>query len=476
MKKVFLVRLKPEVYARNSHPVGFRPPYILKYIEALLKREDICFVDIEDYRVSNFSYKDALRRIDKQPPHVIVISISALNANTSLEFCRKVKENKKNIFIIGVGQDVTARIEEYKKMRELFDVALAGEAEAEVSSIIKDIAAGACPQSLKNTYKDSSEVITVPNLDSLPPLVYSRDLLKKYYLAYPLKIAKRLVWGHILSSRGCPHGCVFCSQVMRESYGTVTRLRPAKSVVDEMEQLIKTGANIISFDDDNFTADSGHVEMICREIKIRKFKVKWIVHARVDEVSAPLLKEMKAAGCVLIRFGVESGSEKVLKALGKTKDTKLWLKKAGESVKEAKSLGMAVACLFIVGSPFETKEEVCQSMRLARELSPDIIQVAYFTVYSGSKIYKALHKQHENNFLPASYHYGIPSVNLSSMSSKDLREVQARFYRNFLIRPVFLAKHFFYHLPFYVTNPRILRNFIRGGAKVLGFYRNKGKQ
>jgi len=240
---------------------------------------------------------------------------------------------------------------------------------------------------------------------------------------------------------------------MRESYGKIIRRRSAGNIVDEMESLLKSGVNIFTFDDDNFTTSAEHVRAICEEIISRRLQLKWIAHARVDEVSPYLLKKMKEAGCVLLRFGIESGSERILKILDKTSSPSTWLKKSADAVQQAGDTGISTACLFIIGSPTETKEDIFRSIRFAINLSPDIIQVAYFTPFPGSMAHKLYRRELEGTPLSGIYHYNSPLVNLSGMGNDELKKIQVLFYKKFLMRPVFLIRHFLNYKAFYLSNP-----------------------
>ena len=95
-------------------------------------------------------------------------------------------------------------------------------------------------------------------------------------------------------------------------------MRSAKNVVDEMEYLHKTyGAKNFTFYDDAFTVDQTRVEEICKEIHERKLKIKWDCGTRVDMVTKDLLQKMKDAGCIAVWFGVEAGSQQVIRCNGK---------------------------------------------------------------------------------------------------------------------------------------------------------------
>jgi len=192
---------------------------------------------------------------------------------------------------------------------------------------------------------------------------------------------------------------------------------------------------------------------VCNEIKRRNLKVNWIIHARIDEITNPLLKLLGESGCILIRFGMESGVERIVSLLKKTNNAKAWLDKSKSVVQTAQSNGINVACLFIVGAPTETLQEVEESISFARDLNPDIIQVAYFTPFPGTQAYKLYGKKvSEEAPNEQQYHYSAPKINVSAMTDKELSIAQGLFYRKFLGRPLYLMRHFVNNTFFYIMN------------------------
>jgi radical SAM superfamily enzyme YgiQ (UPF0313 family) len=464
-KKAILLRLSPPIYQKNPHPIGFRPPYILKYIEALLRKNTDCEVQCFDQQITGLTTNELIPMVRNYSPHYMVLDISILNYTATMDFLKCLKARlASDIIIIGIGQKVSADVGAFRDKHPQFDILFAGEAEQEVTEVIRKMNQGVSLQEIKLFYEDrdlKNRVWTVDDLDRLPFLNYEKDVSSKYSLVYPLKKARRLKWGHILTSRGCPHPCIFCSQLMRESYGRKVRFRSADHVVNEMEYLINQGVNIIAFDDDNFTNSCKHVKSICEEITNRKLKVDWIIHARIDEVPASLLKLLSDAGCVLIRFGLESRVERILALLDKTNDVQKWIESAGPTIKKAQSLGISVACLFQVGCPTETFDDVQRSIDYAKSLNPDIIQVHYFTPFPGTAAYDMFKEQVEKSSEGALYHYGCPTINLSDMTDVELQKAQGLFYKKFLLRPLFIVRHFVDHLLFYIMNRDVLLNLLK---------------
>jgi len=249
--------------------------------------------------------------------------------------------------------------------------------------------------------------------------------------------------------------------LMREGYGFKVRVRSAKNVVDEMEHLVKQGATIITFDDENFTPSRKHVKAVCEEINRRQINIPWIAHARVDEVDDDLLKLMGSSGCVLIRCGMETGNKRVLKLLKKTRDEDAWFQKSYAAVKSAQSHGIKVACLFMVGTPTETYEEFMESVAFAKRLGPDIIQVSYFTLFPGTALYEDYKDRLKEMKINTYYHYELPQINVSEMTMQQLHQAQSYFYKQFLMRPSFVIKHFCQNFLFYIYNHELFLRLLQ---------------
>jgi radical SAM superfamily enzyme YgiQ (UPF0313 family) len=176
---------------------------------------------------------------------------------------------------------------------------------------------------------------------------------------------RSLTGTHLLSSRGCPFHCGFCS-VNRFFEGRWARRSPG-NVADELEHLIEDlHVRHLYFSDDLFTLDRQRVLDLCREIIDRKLHFVWMAETRVDLVDEELLVRMSKAGCYRIYYGVESGSSRVLKAANKGFTP--------EQVRRAFALthdaGMEPCCFLMVGNPGENPETIDETIELVREIRP----------------------------------------------------------------------------------------------------------
>lgn len=451
--KILLVRMSFSL-RKIAHPRASCPPWRLKYIEALLRRENK-EIKLIDLSIDPMLLNELLDISYDWKPDLLIFSSTITDYDFTVEFVGSIKAKRRDLIIIGVGEDPTTRPHNYSFNHSPVDFILPGEAEFQIVDLLKSLDGGHPIEEIKGSYlndNQSFKPIVSKNLDSLPFPVWSKEELRKYRLIYPIRTHKKLVWGQVLSGRGCSHKCIFCSPILRYSYGEAVRLRSAKNVVDEIEYLKNVGANIISFEDDDFTISKKHIISVCKEIKERNLEVQWISHARIDEVTPELLTIMKEGGCVLLRFGVESGSERIVKILNKFTSKMQWTKKSREVFRQTKDLGIMTHAMFIIGNPQETEEDVWKSINLAKELDPDIIQVSFFTLYPGSIGYV----QYKDKVLQGKdshiYHYASPVVNLSAIENKRLLELQGVFYRAFFLRLKFVVAHIRKYIFFYLYN------------------------
>jgi anaerobic magnesium-protoporphyrin IX monomethyl ester cyclase len=202
------------------------------------------------------------------------------------------------------------------------------------------------------------------NLDRIP--FPARDLLPN---AQYIRFGKR-AYGHsittVMSTRGCPFQCEFCSNVV---FGSSYRERSAGNVVDEIEQALRLGYERISFADDVFTLNAARVTEICEEIARRRLRFGWECLGRVDSFDRATAALMKQAGCFRVFFGIESGNDGVLKLMNK----RITTAQARRSVHAAHDAGLEVGAFFILCYPGETDDTVLDTLRFAGSLPLDYV-------------------------------------------------------------------------------------------------------
>ncbi len=186
----------------------------------------------------------------------------------------------------------------------------------------------------------------------------------------------------VISSRGCVFNCTYCASV--QFWGRRWRFRSPENIIAEVNWLVdEFGIKSIFFYDDNFLVDKTRAISICRGIAAIKPKIEWTCCSHVKMVDAGLLKIMKESGCINIDFGVESGSDKILKTINK-KQTRDDVIKAFELVHAA---GIATRAYLIVGAPGENIETIDETIDLMGRIKPLSFGANILWLLPGTRVY-----------------------------------------------------------------------------------------
>ena len=201
---------------------------------------------------------------------------------------------------------------------------------------------------------------------------------------------RRLTLGgrHITSmvtSRGCPHNCDFCSSSVFS--GTLWRTRSPNNIVDEIEDIVhryRFGA--VCFMDDNFTLNPDRVIQICDEIKNRSLDIFWWCFSRSDTIlkNELMVQRMAETGCRYVFMGIESASDDTLRQFGK----RLTTDKAARAVSMLKKYHIETMGSFILGWPHETASMVKSTIRYSKRLGLGGAQYSILTPYPGTRLYR----------------------------------------------------------------------------------------
>lgn len=182
----------------------------------------------------------------------------------------------------------------------------------------------------------------------------------------------------LITARGCPHNCAFCSKV----WGREVRFRSAGNVIAEVEECIeKYGIRAFSIRDDTFTL---HRQRLFEMLDgFKGLDIIWRCLTRVDHVDEEVLARMKEAGCIQIVYGIESGNQGILNNLQKG----VTIEQNARAIKLTKDAGIHVKTAVIVGSPGETWDTIQDTISFIELAQPDDAIVCVFTPYPGSPVW-----------------------------------------------------------------------------------------
>jgi radical SAM superfamily enzyme YgiQ (UPF0313 family) len=185
----------------------------------------------------------------------------------------------------------------------------------------------------------------------------------------------------IVSSRGCTAGCIYC--IKHVSYQYSVRIREPEKIMDELWVLKNLGINNVHMYADLFTVSREQVIGLCRLMIESNISMKWTCNSRVDYVDEEMLGLMAKAGCHLISWGIESGSEEVLKHARKG----AYPDKALRALTWARKAGIKNWGYFIIGLPTETEETILKTIKFAKSLPLDIALFHVAAPYPGTPFF-----------------------------------------------------------------------------------------
>jgi radical SAM superfamily enzyme YgiQ (UPF0313 family) len=363
-------------------------------------RSNLEQVDGTKYRVG-LGNKEIADRIKRWSPDVVVITMPFSGwSKTAFEVASTVKNIDKDIITVLIGQHPSARPADCLAHPNI-DFVVVGEPEYTILELVSVLEQGIMRdlEKIKGIAftKNSETVITPPrpaiqDLDSLP--FPARHLLpmETYFAAVkenPPRGEIHKPWAAMITSRGCPYNCVFCS--IHTVMGKKWRARSPENVVDEIEQLVRTyHIKQIDFFDENMTLDKKRMETICDLIVKRGLDIEWYTPngVRADTLDENLLKKMKASGCKKIRIAPESGVQRVVNQIIKKN---LNLKEVEKAIVLSKKVGIKVGCFFVIGLIGETKKDIEESIKYAyklRQLGADSFYFSYATPVYGTELYE----------------------------------------------------------------------------------------
>ncbi|RLI78254.1 B12-binding domain-containing radical SAM protein [Archaeoglobales archaeon] len=409
------------------------PPLGLGYLASVLRANGFK-VQIVDNLVERLSFDGLIKRIKNS--QIVGITSTTPTFNSALRYAKVIKGKLSNVFVILGG--VHATFMPYEAMKHGYvDAVCVGEGEQTIVEVAERVEEGKSLEGVRGLiYRDGLTVVEnekrgfIEDLDSLPFPAYDLMPLDKYTV-----LGRKLEQFPMITSRGCPFGCRYCSSSL--FLGRKFRARSAKNVVDEMEWLNeKFGAKHIAFGDDTFTFNKKRVFEICDEIMRRGLDVEWSCSSRVDTINYELLKKMREAGCVAIYYGVESANQETL---SKYYRKRIKLEKVKKALNLTKKAGITTICSFIIGAPFETKEDIKNTLKFAIKLNPDYAQFSILTPYPGTEIYEEAKSKNlilTENF--EEYTAGKPILKNDYMTPKEISKLLKYCYLRFYLRPGFI--------------------------------------
>jgi radical SAM superfamily enzyme YgiQ (UPF0313 family) len=417
------------------------PPLGILYLASVLKNEGI-EVSAFDHAATGSSIREAVDWAIKEDPDILGLSTLITSSLTAPKIAQEVKKKNPDVTVVFGNHHATFNAERILKKYPYVDAIVRGEGEQtclELVGCLKE------KRSLKDvlgvTFRHKGRITSnldrplIKNVDSLP--VPDRDLIDVEYhnTTVGINVAPNKFSG-FLSSRGCVFKCRFCS--CAEIAKNLWRPRSTENVLEELHLLASKGYKQVMFVDDNFTLNRKRVIKICRRMRKEKVDMEWICEGRVDQCPYDMLREMVKAGCRMMYFGIESGTQKILDYY----DKRTTPEQSEKAVEKARKAGIDIIVgSFIIGAPHETEKDIKKTLNFAGRLDLDIPQINILGAFPGNSIWEEFKEKGlfdedkcwENGVCISDiYPYAVPL--------DEMRQMVREFYWNYLKSPKYMIK------------------------------------
>jgi len=411
------------------------PPLGLAYL-ASVAREKGHDVKIVDSLAEDYTFDEVKKIISQYSPDLVGITSTTSMIPDAYQVANIVKEISSDIVVAIGGPHVTFVPELTLKENSNIDYVIKGEGEIAFSGILdvmdnkkekKDV--------LGIAYRNGNGIVDNPpqplirDVDTIPEPSWDLLPMDKYKI-------DGVQFGTIMTSRGCPYNCIFCSSSLQ--FGKQWRGHSVERVINELKVLrYKYNKREIEFLDDTFTLNMKRAIELTKRIYEEGLDIRWSASARVNLFSEDIARNMKMAGAHTVYFGIESGSQKILDFIGKGITPDL----AKKSVGIANNAGLNTLGSFIIGFPDDTVEDVKTTINFSKKVGVTVAQFTIATPYPGTRLWdyavekKILLTTNWRKFTTLS-----PVMKLNNFTSEQILKWLSRAYISFYLRPLYLLK------------------------------------
>ncbi|OQB21972.1 MAG: Ribosomal protein S12 methylthiotransferase RimO [candidate division BRC1 bacterium ADurb.Bin183] len=447
MKKVLLINPPSGLYRRDDRCQSrvedqtvriIFPPMDLAYLAAAAQAAG-AQARIEDFPASGKTWQDFKAILRDYAPDILVISVTSATASEDLKAASAAKEICPSCLTLAKGEYVVYFSDKILRDFPDLDALLTGDIEAALSRVINgEWAAG------------GGQLIHGEPSSAFERLFPARDLLDNRLYRSPETGNPLTV---IQANRGCSAHCIFCPAGALSGYKLQLRA-PAHVVAEAKECVERFGIREFLFNGDTFTMNKAWMLELCRRIREAHLDIRWGCNSRVDTFDRERAEALKGAGCWVVAFGVESGSQDMLDKMKK----KTTLEQARRAVRCARAAGLCTHAFFIIGLPWETRETLQETLIFARELDTDFFDFNIAYPLPGTEYYEIAIRDGLIN-PDASGSYAQAAARTYTLSGEELTQWRRRALLSLYLRPWFILRT----IMRVIWKPRIFMNYIREG-------------
>ncbi|MBN1670971.1 MAG: radical SAM protein [Kiritimatiellae bacterium] len=363
-----------------SESAGVYLPLGILYVAGHLKAHTRHEVSALDAIAGGLSYADLEAEIRRAAPQVVGLSATTFNLRDVLETARIAKTVDSRIHVNVGGPHTQIYPRETAALPHVDSVTI-GDGEETFTALVNTLESGGDLRTVPGlAFKQGEDVCITderPPAKDLDPFPFpARELLPidRYYSGISDKKFSTL----ILSSRGCPFNCQFCF-----SKSTKYRERSPANIVAEIEACVKMGISEFKFVDETFNVHPKKVREFCELVQKKQLRITWEIRGRIDRQDPDLLRTMKRAGCTCMYFGVEAGTDDMLKLIRKG----ITVEQARDAFALTRRIGIRTVAYFMIGHPTETREQIWETIRFSKALKPDYAVYSIFVPYPCTAFY-----------------------------------------------------------------------------------------
>lgn len=392
---VILVNVPLKFHSKYNYVLDdSKMPLGLTYLASFLKSNNID-VKIVDSLAKNLTINETMEEIKKYKPDFIGLNCLSLNQNEVFNLIKTIKFNLPNVPVIVGGIHPTLAKSRLLEENDYIDVLVIGEGEISLLDLInnynnKEEVAGIIYKN-KNKVIETQKRPRITNLDSLPfPAIHLLPI--DLYLKKEKRIS-------IIASRGCPYNCKFCASPIiwkRKVY-----CRTPENVIKEIkENISKYNIYNYQFLDDEFF-NWPYKELIKFLELAKQLNIKWRAIGRIDILNKlnyfypNFIINLKESGCYKLTFGIESGSVRIQKFMGKNINLNI----VEDVIHYCNKVGIETKAYFMIGFPTESPDEIYETINLSLKLKKVGLKYAVFLpvmVYYGTDLYNYIIKKEPN--------------------------------------------------------------------------------
>ncbi|NHI84004.1 MAG: radical SAM protein [Candidatus Thorarchaeota archaeon] len=469
--KVCLIFPAPDYINSRFATPTFSPPLGLLYIASSLREAGV-EVTLIDQIGEHLSDERLLKRVERYSPGVVGLSMMTWQASKAAELAAMIRKRLPDTHIVFGGVHATLNVERMMKKYTQIDSTITGEGELSMIELVRALESGGHIKAVSGIYHRENGIVKrgaprrfITDLDALPPP--AMDLVKTEWYGQ----VEGLRWPNLasmVSSRGCPFSCTFCSCSLFA--GRKWRSRSPENVVDEIENLLVEGFKTIFFVDDCFTMNRKRILKICDLIRERKLEFSWLCEGRVDQVDSHTIRSMVKSGCRLMYLGFESANQRILDLYGKRITPQMSIQ-AAETCRKA---GVDIILgTFIVGAPGETVKEVKNTIDFSMKLDIDFIQLNMLGAVTGTDIWNQLVNQ---GYLDPEAYWEtgvlVSDIHPDSVQTGILERLISDAYEKFVYRKRYLSREILLTLKSRYRMGLFIRN-VRQRGQLLSYARGE---